>query len=364
MSDPETTPTPPNEVDLATEERLLKQEEFAARREEARLKLKATSARWWQGADPLLLAVIAGIFTLAGNMFLAAYNSHATIEQEKTKAEHALRQEEKKAKDDLELEREKAKATLILQAVSTNDSDAARRNLLFFLDGGLIKDDGGKIRAALDKYAPVLPSASGQTTRTPPTTPEAYNDAFWSANLRPEWISKLDATLDRIIAAKSKLEGPARAVHTPWYVIGVLWMLETGGNFSLHLHNGDPLTAQTVNEPKGRPQDWPPPPGVDPWEYSAADALRLHGLNDMDGLQIGEMLARLERFNGRGYQKKGLFSPYLWSGTDLYEKGKYLSDHGFSTDAVSELVGAAAVLRRLQDRKIIDLRGSASASAP
>jgi hypothetical protein len=200
MSEPGTTPTPPTEADLAIEERALKQEEFAARREKAKVKLAATTAPWWRGADPLVLAVVAGVFTLAGNTYLAYYNARATIAQETIRATDALKQEEKKAADDLELEREKAKATLILQAVSTSDPAAARRNLLFFLDGGLIKDEDQKIHNALEKYAPVLPSASGQPTRTPPTTPESYNDAFWSANLRPEWVSQLDASLEHIIA--------------------------------------------------------------------------------------------------------------------------------------------------------------------
>jgi len=363
MSEPGTTPTPPTVADLAIEERALKQEEFAARREEAKVKLAATTAPWWRGADPLVLAVVAGVFTLAGNTYLAYYNARATIAQETIRATDALKQEEKKAADDLELEREKAKATLILQAVSTSDPAAARRNLLFFLDGGLIKDEDQKIHNALEKYAPVLPSASGQPTRTPPTTPESYNDAFWSANLRPEWVSQLDASLEHIVSAKPRLEHVAQAVHTPWYVIGVFWMLETGGDFSRHLLNGDPLTGRTVHFPVGHPQDWPPPAGVDAWEYSAIDGLRLYTLNDLAGLQIGDVLARLERANGLGYQKQGLFSPYLWAGTDLYEKGKFVGDHQFDSEAISRQPGAAALLRRLQDRKIIDLQNAPSASA-
>jgi lysozyme family protein len=362
MSEPGTTPTPPTEADLATEERALKQEEFAARREEARVKLAATTAPSWRSADPLVLAVVAGIFTLAGNTYLAYYNARATRDQEAIKATNALKQEETKAKNDLDLEREKAKASLILQAVSTNDPAAARRNLLFFLDGGLIKDDDNKIHAALDKYSPVLPSASGQPSRPPPTTPESYNDAFWSANLRPEWIAQLDHDLSLVTAAKPRLERVAQAAHTPWYVIGLFWFLETGGDFTKHLHNGDPLTGPTVHVPAGR--GWPPPPGVDAWEYSATDAVAYYHLNNLEGLQVGEILARLERANGTGYQRRGYFSPYLWSGTDLYEKGRYVADGRFDPEAISRQPGAAALLRRLQDRKVIDLRGVASASAP
>jgi lysozyme family protein len=336
--------------DLAAEELRVKRQELAVRRLEARAKFRMAAKPWWRAADPLVLAVVAGILTLGGNTFLAFFNSRAATNQERTKAANAL-----------EVEKEKAKATLIIQAVSTDDPATARRNLFFFLDAGIIRDPDQKIRAAVEKYAPVLPSASGQPTRTPPTTPEAYNDAFWGAALRPEWIKPLDAGLSKITEARPRLEKIAQSTHTPWYVIGVFWLLETGGSFTSHLHNGDPLTGPTVHVPAGR--GWPPPPGADAWEYSTADAISLYHLDHLDGLQVGEILARLERTNGMGYQKRGSFSPYLWAGTDLYEKGKFVGDHQFDPEATSRQLGVAALLRRLQDQRVIDLRGSPTASA-
>jgi lysozyme family protein len=362
MPDSEATITAPTDADLAADERALRREELAARREEAQAKLKAAAAPVRRATDPLVLAVVAGILTLAGNTLLAYYNSNATIVQERTKADNALKQEERKAADDLALEREKAKATLILQAVATNDPEAARRNLLFFLDGGLIKDDDQKIHKALEKYAPVLPSSSGQASRPPPASANDYESAFWEATLRPEWTNQLDSVLSKIIDARPRLERVAQPAHTPWYIIGVIWSLETGGNFSVHLHNGDPLSHQTVHVPAGRPEIWPPPPGVDPWEYSAADALSLSKLTNLEGLPLGDVLGRMERFSGLGYQKRGLFSPFLWTGTDLYEKGKYVSNAEFAADAVSKAPGAAALLRRLHDRKIIDLHTAPTTS--
>jgi lysozyme family protein len=333
-----TSSAPPTEA--ATEELAIKREELAVRRAEAQAKLTMATRPSWRGADPLVLAVVAGIFTIGGNTFLAYFNAKAATDQERTKASNAL-----------EVEKEKAKATLIIQAVSTDDPATARRNLFFFLDAGIIRDPDQKIRAAVEKYAPVLPSVSG---RTPPSTPETYNDAFWSASLRPEWIKQLDASLSRIAEARPRLEKVAQAVNTPWHVIGVFWLLETGGSLTAHLHNGDPLTGPTVHVPAGR--GWPPPPGADAWEFSAADAITLARLNNLDGLPIGEILGRLERANGTGYQKRGFFSPYLWAGTDLYEKGKYVADNRFDSEAVAKQPGAAALLRRLQDQKIIDLR--------
>jgi lysozyme family protein len=364
MPEPPTTPPPPpRDADLAAQERELRRQEFAARSAEAKAKLAAASKSWWRNADPLLLAVIAGIFTLAGNTYVAYFNANATREQEAKKAANALAEEKVKAADELGLEREKAKATLILQAVSTNDPDAARRNMLFFLDGGLIEDRDGKIRSALDKYAPVLPSQSGQASLPLPTSPDAYESYFWSANIRPQRIEIVDAVVKRLIDARPRLEHVAQATNSPWYVIAAFWMEETGGSFNTHLHNGDRLTGKTIHVPAGRPLDWPPPAGVDPWEYSALDALHFYKLDDLNGLPIGEILARLERANGMGYQKRGLFSPFLWAGTDLYEKGKFVADAVFNSEVVDQQIGVATMLRRLQDQKLIDVRAAATAAA-
>ena len=90
--------------------------------------------------------------------------------------------------------------------------------------------------------------------------------------------------------------------------------------------------------------------------------MRVYKLNDLNTARVGEILSRLEQANGIGYQKRGIFSPYLWSGTDLYEKGKYLPGHDFSADAVSQQIGIAALFRRLQDRKLIDLRNAGNAA--
>lgn len=334
-----------SDPDFTAEENAVKREELDARRQEARAKLIAAKAPWWRRADPLVLAVSAGVFTLAGNMYIAWYNAQNSINEENSRAQHAL-----------DLEKEKAKASLIIQALSTSDATAARRNLLFFVNAGLIADGDGKIRDAAEKYGPVLPSAAG-TTSNPPTTADAYTAAFWSATLRPDWIGAIDGTVNKLIAEKAKLESLAQAVHSPWYVVGVSWILETGGNLSTHW-NGDPLSkGQTTHPPAGRPPIWPPPQGQDPWQYSAQDELTLLKLNNLDSADLGDVLSALERSNGLGYQKRGLFSPYLWGGTTLYERGKFAGGV-WDPNAVSAQVGAVAMLRRLQDKNVIDLHAA------
>jgi lysozyme family protein len=56
----------------------------------------------------------------------------------------------------------------------------------------------------------------------------------------------------------------------------------------------------------------------------------------------------LERFNGKGYINRNMPSPYLWSGTNQYVKGKYIADGVFSADAVSKQVGCATLMKYLK----------------
>jgi kumamolisin len=95
--------------------------------------------------------------TLLGNTVVALLNNNSSVSQERTKAA-----------DDLALEREKARYNLVLQAMATNDAAVAKRNIHFFIDAGLLPDADCKIRDAIDKDQPVLPSLSGVAPPTPP----------------------------------------------------------------------------------------------------------------------------------------------------------------------------------------------------
>ena len=54
-----------------------------------------------------------------------------------------------------------------------------------------------------------------------------------------------------------------------------------------------------------------------------------------------------EKFNGMGYNKTGLYSPYLWSYTNYYVKGKFTGHGKFDPDAKSKQPGTAAILKIL-----------------
>lgn len=140
----------------------------------------------------------------------------------------------------------------------------------------------------------------------------------------------------------------------PWYYVGILHNMESDCDFSRHLHNGDSLKHRTVRVPKGRPIAEPIhgfPEGYT-FEESALDIFTTFGYQLKQSWTVAEMLARFEVWNGMGYQRKGVCSPYLWSMTNHYTKGKYVADGHYDPNAVSNQVGAAALLKCILDRLV------------
>jgi lysozyme family protein len=176
-----------------------------------------------------------------------------------------------------------------------------------------------------------------------------YQRLFDTCQIRPERVAEIEAATLKIIAGKTRYAGVGKPLGVPWFVIGVLHSLEAGSSFDKHLHNGDPLSARTVQVPKGRP-----PTGLPPfkWEVSAVDALTLDKSTQWTDWSVPGILFKWESYNGWGYRKfhPEVLTPYLWSYTSNYTRGKYVADGTFSPTAVSKQTGAAALLRRLAEK--------------
>ena len=182
-----------------------------------------------------------------------------------------------------------------------------------------------------------------------------YAALYDAAQIRPERLASVDRVVDVLASHRDRYERAGSPVGVPWYVVAAIHSLEGGGSsgrFTGHLHNGDPLTARTTHVPANRPAA-PPQSGALPytWEESATDALaRFRGWSDWS---LAATLWQLERYNGFGTRSRGIPTPYLWSFTDRYTKGKYVRDGVWDANAVSGQVGAAAILKRMEQRGLI-----------
>ncbi|MEH6434756.1 hypothetical protein [Massilia sp. DD77] len=171
-----------------------------------------------------------------------------------------------------------------------------------------------------------------------------YRRNFDICTVRPAHHKEIAARVARLRDNALRYKPLTEDTGIPWHFIAIIHMMESNTDFGTHLHNGDPLSARTVRVPAGRPVAGNPPFS---WEESARDALEYEGFVGLDDWNVATMLYRWERFNGMGYRKQGIHSPYLWSYSNLYEKGRFVEDHKFNPDSVSKQCGAAVLLKEL-----------------
>jgi lysozyme family protein len=188
-----------------------------------------------------------------------------------------------------------------------------------------------------------------------------YQKLFDSCEARAGHRVEIEAIVKRVLDNKQRYESVSAHTGVPWYVIAAIHNLECSLRFDRHLHNGDPLSNKTKNVPPGRP------PGVPPftWEVSAKDALKYDNFTGWTNWSLPGTLYRLEGYNGWGYRNNektyGVKSPYLWSYSNHYTSGKYVSDRVFDPKAESKQCGAAVLLKALQEKGEIDFAGTPAA---
>jgi lysozyme family protein len=178
-----------------------------------------------------------------------------------------------------------------------------------------------------------------------------YESLFTSCVIQATRMAQVEKLVDRLVANRARYEAVGEPLAIPWHFIAAVHNMESSQRFNCHLHNGDPLSARTVQVPAGRPRTGTPP---FTWEESAADALTLKGLGAGTDWTLAGTLYELERYNGFGYRlfHPHVRSPYLWSFSNHYTSGKYVADGTWSDEAVSGQCGAAVLLRRMAERNL------------
>jgi lysozyme family protein len=185
---------------------------------------------------------------------------------------------------------------------------------------------------------------------------DEYARKYRKLELRPQYAASANWHVQMMQKARSRYERVEAVTGVPWYFIAVTHGLEASFNFRAHLHNGDyPLSARTRQVPAGRPTVWLPPSD---WESSAKDALRLLGYTGQTDWSLERTLYRLEAYNGLGYRKIGVPTPYLWSFSNQYDRGKFVADGKFNHNAKSQQCGAAVMLKLLEEAGEIKLVGA------
>lgn len=174
---------------------------------------------------------------------------------------------------------------------------------------------------------------------------------YESAETGKKWGSTVEWYVNKIRDNRERYEVVAMEVGMPWQAIACIHALEGGLKFDTVLHNGESLKSvnkrgtRLVPKGRGKRKNWT-------WEMAAIDALEMkRGIMPYKWTKkeyyIDEILDFLERYNGIGYRRyhPEIDTPYLWSGTQHYTKGKYVSDGKYSATAVSKQIGCVPLLK-------------------
>lgn len=141
-------------------------------------------------------------------------------------------------------------------------------------------------------------------------------------------------------AAKARYQTVSAKTKVPWWFIAVVHEREASQNWSSNLAQGDPWNKKSIHVPANRGP-------FKSWEDAAYDALVKcppYAARNTDW-SPGGALTMLEKYNGLGYYRKGLPSPYVWAGTNQYSKGKYISDGRYDPNVVDSQLGVAGLLK-------------------
>lgn len=165
---------------------------------------------------------------------------------------------------------------------------------------------------------------------------------FWR-DMVPQQVGVIDSAAAKLMRSKSRYEKVGKQLGIPWWWIAICHNRESGGDFRGVLHNGEHIIgtgAKTRLVPAGRGP-------FSTWESAAVDALKLKGLQNIRDWSVERVCYEAERFNGFGYYWHGVPSAYLWSYSNIYLGGKYVSDGVWSPTARDGQLGVMPLLKRM-----------------
>ena len=140
----------------------------------------------------------------------------------------------------------------------------------------------------------------------------------------------------------------AQKTSLPVELIAALHWREASGSFDRMMSNGAPLGKKSTIVPYDGPYD--------SWEDSAIPPLTQRAKLaatvelDKDPNDLVALASFAELWNGKGYFNRGVPSPYVYSGTDVYSAGKYVADGTYDAKAVDRQIGVVPMIVKLRGK--------------
>lgn len=171
-----------------------------------------------------------------------------------------------------------------------------------------------------------------------------YAELWRSMVIRPDRSAAVTTIAKRLIADKGRYLRIEQLTGVPWFVVAALHDRESDADFNTYLGNGQSLHRKTTIGPIGRGP-------FKTFDEGAVDALRHDGLDQVDEWSPERACYEVEKFNGFGYRNEhpNVKSPYLWSFSQHYTRGKYVGDHDFNANTVDQDCGAMVIIKRIME---------------
>lgn len=149
-------------------------------------------------------------------------------------------------------------------------------------------------------------------------------------------LAKFKANFER---NRARYEAVSKKTGVPAELIAALHWRESGGNFNTYLHNGQRLGQVTTIVPRNIL--------FNDWDSAAVHALTYKNYGKATDGDLNSCLAFAERYNGLGYRKRGVASPYVWSGTTNYSGGKFVRDGVYNPWHRDQQLGVAVMMKAI-----------------
>lgn len=178
-----------------------------------------------------------------------------------------------------------------------------------------------------------------------PHPPTNNNNSQLDYFVRPDKAADLLRCKNTILANIHRYKEVEQKTGVPWDLIAGIHYRESSLDFNGVLHNGEFILGTgklTRLVPKGRGP-------FTTWEESAIDALMMKKGIFPTVWTPQEKIIFAEKYNGLGYSKRGLRSPYVWAGTNLQQPGLYVADGKFDAQVIDRRLGVAAIIKGLEN---------------
>jgi len=176
---------------------------------------------------------------------------------------------------------------------------------------------------------------------------KAANAIRWHVmHVHSDLLTTIDRVSSHLIAptAKARYEVVSAKTGVPWSMLACLHRRESDGDFSTYLGNGQSLAHVTTIVPKGRG----PFTGPDAFIDGGIDAINIEKWGSISDWRVEKQLYYMLLFNGIGTEP---FHPssYIWGGTNIQQRGKWIRDHVYDPTVMDPQPGCAPLLKRISE---------------